>query len=91
MAGYIISGSPNIFSNIGTDDKVIPQARVGDLTIGECGHTGLIISGSPDIFGNIGTDDKVIPKAFVGSLVYGCNIGLVISGDPTHFLDPPEV
>ena len=89
-AGLTINGSPNIFSNIGTDGKVIPQARLGDLTIGPCAATGMIIAGSPDVFGNIGTDGKVIPKALVGSLVFGGNIGLIITGDVTHFIDPPE-
>ena len=99
MSGYIIDGSPDIFTNVGTDGLPVPQGRVGDLVIGDCGHTGNVISGSVDIFGDIGTDGKVIPKAYVGSLVFGYNYcgsgyapltGLVIEGDPRHFLDPPE-
>ncbi len=70
--GFIITGSPDAISS-GKG-----QAGVGDLTIGWCGHPGIIVTGSPDTLAN----NK--GKATVGSQITGCNIGTVITGNPTH-------
>jgi uncharacterized Zn-binding protein involved in type VI secretion len=72
MSGYIIRASEDgISGNLG-------QARLTDLTIGFCGHTGRIITGSSSAFMNN------LAKARVGDLVTGCNIGNVITGNNTH-------
>jgi len=73
MTGIIISGSPDTFS----EGKAI--ARVGDITIGTCGHTGVIITGS-----TINKSNGKF-KAIVGSQVTGCNIGIVITGATSHY------
>jgi uncharacterized Zn-binding protein involved in type VI secretion len=72
MVGKIIGGSSNVIST------AKGQARLTDLTIGECGHTGRIITGSSTCFAN------GLQKAFLTSQVTGCNIGQVVSGNPTH-------
>lgn len=72
MSGSIITGSPNAVS------ESSPVARITDITVGVCGHTGIIVSGSTVNFTNS------LGKAFVGSSVTGCNIGVVISGAGTQ-------
>jgi len=72
MSGYIVSGSPNIKSTSSA------QGRLSDITIGGCGHSGTIVTGSPTVLGNS------LQKAKVGSLVTGCNIGVVVTGSPSH-------
>ena len=72
MGGFIMTGSPDAISS-GKG-----QAGVGSITIGWCGHTGIIVTGSPDTLAN----NK--GKATVGSQITGCNIGTVITGNPTH-------
>lgn len=72
MGGIIITASGNSGSN-GQG-----QARVGDLTIGWCGHTGMIISGSATSLMNS------LGKARIGEGVFGCNIGDIITGSPNH-------
>ena len=72
MSGFIITGSPNIQSTGAA------QARLSDMTIGGCGHTGIIVTGSPVVIGNN------LQKATVGSVVTGCNIGHVVTGSPSH-------
>ena len=46
MTGHIITGSPNVI------DLSQKQARLTDMTIGECGHTGRIVSGTPVVIAN---------------------------------------
>jgi hypothetical protein len=75
MSGVIIQGSPNIKSGNS------PQGRIIDFTIGECGHTGIIITGSPNSKGNSRG------KARIGDQVTGCNIGIIITGNPTHLIN----
>lgn len=72
MGGYIITASPNhISSGLGV-------GRFTDITIGYCGHSGTIVSGSPN------DNTNGFSKARVGSAVTGCNIGTVVTGNPTH-------
>jgi len=72
MTGFIVTGSVDAVS------EGLGNARVGDMTIGSCGHTGIIVSGSAtNVTNNLG-------KALVGSQVTGCNIGTVVTGSPTH-------
>jgi uncharacterized Zn-binding protein involved in type VI secretion len=72
MTGWIITGSPNV----NCDNKA--QARLTDITIGACGHTGSIVSGSTTVFANS------LGKAIIGSQVVGCNIGAVVTGSPKY-------
>ncbi len=72
MSGNIITASPNgLSANLG-------QARLTDVTIGFCGHTGKIVTGSSSAFMNN------LSKARIGDNVTGCNIGIVITGNNTH-------
>ena len=72
MGGMIITASGNAGSGI------LKQARLTDITIGWCGHTGIIVSSSMASFTN------TLGKARIGSQVVGCNIGMVISGRFDH-------
>jgi hypothetical protein len=72
MGGIIISGSHNAGSGI------LKQARMLDITIGWCGDPGMIVSSSAT------SKTNTLGKARIGSQVIGCNIGIVISGMPTH-------
>ena len=72
MTGKIIGASTNVIST------AKGQARLIDITIGECGHPGRIVSGSSVCLAN------ARQKAVLTSLVVGCNIGRVVSGNTTH-------
>jgi hypothetical protein len=72
MSGPIITCSPN--NGSGT----LGQARLTDITVGSCGHTGQIITSSSLAFCN------TLGKARIGDLVDGCNIGIVVTGNPIH-------
>lgn len=72
MTGKIIGASTDVYS------ASKGQARLVDLTIGECGHPGRIVSASAVCF----ADSR--QKAHLTSVVTGCNIGRVVSGDTTH-------
>ena len=72
MGGYIITASPNVISSSQG------QGRFVDTTIGYCGHTGIIITSSVTVKAN------TLGKAKIGDQVVGCNIGTVITGNPTH-------
>jgi uncharacterized Zn-binding protein involved in type VI secretion len=75
MSGKIIKGSKDIeSSNLG-------QARLTDLTQGWCGHTGKIVTGSSNVLAN------GLGSARVGDQVTGCNIGRLITGNPTHIIN----
>jgi hypothetical protein len=72
MIGFIISGSSNAKSeNLGV-------GRVGDITIGTCGHTGSVVSGSVTNLTN------GAGKSTVGSTIAGCNQGTMVTGSSTH-------
>jgi uncharacterized Zn-binding protein involved in type VI secretion len=51
------------------------QARLTDVTMGDCGHTGYIITGS-----TMARCDG-LPKARIGDFVIGCNIGIIVFGN----------
>ncbi|MEE9571903.1 MAG: hypothetical protein V3W20_02515 [Candidatus Neomarinimicrobiota bacterium] len=72
MGGTIVTGSPNTISG------GLSQAGVTGMTIGWCGHTGIIVTGSPDCLANS------LGKAVFGSVITGCNIGTIVTGNPTH-------
>jgi len=72
MIGIIITASANHLSG------GLGVARLTDMTIGACGHTGIIVTGSSKSFTN------GLGKARIGDMVTGCNIGNIITGNPTH-------
>lgn len=72
MGGFIITGSSDAVS------AGLSNARVGDITIGYCGHVGMVVTGSGSNLTNS------LGKSTTGSVVTGCNIGMVITGSPTH-------
>jgi hypothetical protein len=74
MSGPIITCSPNDGSSL------LGQARLTDITVGGCGHTGTIVTASSLAFCN------VLGKARIGDLVTGCNIGTIVTGNPIHFV-----
>lgn len=75
MAGFIVTGSPDITSTASA------QSRLSDITIGGCGHPGTLIPPtSPTVLGNS------LQKATLGTGVTGCNIGTVVTGSPSHII-----
>jgi len=72
MTGFIISGWPNSISGNSS------QATLISATIGACGHPGIIVTASPNVLTNS------LGKARIGDSVTGCNIGVVVTGFPTH-------
>lgn len=72
MTGPIITASENGISG------GLAQARLVDITIGSCGHTGRIVTcSSTAILNSRG-------KARIGDLVTGCNIGVIVTGNGVH-------
>jgi hypothetical protein len=74
MSGPIITCSPNDGSG------TLGQARLTDITVGSCGHTGTIVTASTLAFCN------TLGKARIGDLVDGCNIGVIVTGNPIHLV-----
>jgi len=74
MAGPIITGSPN--DNSGG----LAQARLTDMVIGYCGHTGSIVSAASYCNANS------LGKARIGDKVVGCVIGNIVTGSPNHIV-----
>jgi uncharacterized Zn-binding protein involved in type VI secretion len=72
MTGTIITASADHKSG------GLGVARLTDMTIGACGHPGTIVTGSSLSLTN------GLPKARIGDQVTGCNIGNIITGNPTH-------
>jgi hypothetical protein len=72
MIGRIITASDNGISG------ALGQARLLDITIGNCGHTGRIVTCSSTAILN----DR--GKARIGDQVTGCNIGIIITGNNKH-------
>ncbi len=74
MGGWIIE------SCLGTDSVGLGQARITNMTVGYCGHTGQVVTGaSAAMCGSLG-------MARIGETVTGCNIGQVITGAPNHII-----
>jgi uncharacterized Zn-binding protein involved in type VI secretion len=71
MAGFVITGSGDVIA------EGSGKARLGDLTIGFCGHVGVIVSGSGISIVN------GMPDARLGDAVAGCNIGALITSTAT--------
>ena len=69
MSGYIITSAQTVYAY---NKKV---ARVGDIVIGMCGHSGTIVTGSSNVI----TENK--KTARVGDQFIGDFTGIIISGD----------
>jgi len=71
MAGFVITGSGNVIA------EGSGKARLGDITIGFCGHAGVIVTSSNlSIVNGMG-------DARLGDMVAGCNIGALITSTAT--------
>ena len=70
MQGPILTGSVNVLTN------KFGNARLDDVVIGNCGHTGIIISSSS----TVNTTSK--GNARIGDSFSGCFSGTIISGSP---------
>jgi len=72
MAGPIITASHN------AESGNLKVARLTDVVMGYCGHTGTIVTASAsNITNNLG-------KARIGDSVTGCTIGNLITGNSRH-------
>jgi len=72
MGGMIITSSGEHVSS------ALGVARLADITIGYCGHTGIIVTSSTK------SRTNVRGKAMVGSQVSGCHSGTIVTGDTKH-------
>lgn len=72
MGGFIITSSGDHKSS------EFGVARLADMTVGYCGHTGIIVTSS------LKNKSNTRGKAIVGSQVSGCHSGKVITGDTKH-------
>lgn len=73
VGGTIIVGSSDTFTNN------LPQARLGDTVLADCGHTGTIISASSTVFcNNLGV-------ARLGDTTTGCYNATIITASPDTF------
>jgi len=68
VSGIVITGSPDVLTN----DR--QTARVGDIVVGNCGHTGIIITGCNTVFAN----DREV--AALTDLVGGNVNGIIVTG-----------
>jgi len=75
MSGPVITASPDDISGN------LNQARLTDMTIGWCGHTGIIVTSAPYC------DANNLGKARIGDSVVGCNIGVLVTGNATHLVE----
>lgn len=68
MTGILVEGSGNVFTN------AIPQSRLNDTVLGDCGHTGIMITGSGTVFTN------GLQTSRLGDEFNGCFFGQIIEG-----------
>jgi len=67
-AGVIVTGASK------TTTEYLPDARIGDVGIGFCGHPTVIVSGS----GTVTIEGS--SNARVGDAVAGCIVGVIVTG-----------
>jgi len=72
MGGFIMTCSPDAKSGGQGQSTLI------DTTIGWCGHTGTVVTSS------LKSKTNGLGKARIGETVTGCNIGIVVDGNPKH-------
>jgi uncharacterized Zn-binding protein involved in type VI secretion len=70
VGGTIIVGSPDTFTNN------LPQARLGDTVLADCGHKGTIITASPTVLCN----NKGVAR--LGDNTTGCYRAKIITASP---------
>lgn len=70
VGGTIITGSENVKTNN------LPQARLGDTVLADCGHKGTIITASTTVFAN----KKGVAR--LGDSTTGCYKAKIISASP---------
>lgn len=70
QSGIVVQGSAI------TSSGKLPNARIADLIIASCGHTGVIVTGSSHSF------SEKRPMAHIGSRFTGCFIGTIVTGSP---------
>lgn len=76
VGGTIITGSPDTYANN------LNIARLGDIVLGDCGHTGSICTCSATVKAN------GLGIARIGDQVTGCLIdGAIITGSPDTFTE----
>jgi len=72
MAGVIVTGCPSMtICNM-------PDARIGDIVLGYCGHPGILVTGSPN------TNSCNSPRVRISDVFAGCFTGVIVTGCPTH-------
>jgi uncharacterized Zn-binding protein involved in type VI secretion len=57
------------------------EARLGDITINPCGHTGTIVTAS----GTVYTNERGVAR--LGDYITGCNIGTIITASGNVSVD----
>lgn len=70
QSGSIVQGSPTVFAG------GRPVARIGDIILAGCGHTGTIVTGAATVNANS------ISVAVLTSQFVGCFSGQIIDGIP---------
>lgn len=73
VTGIICSGSPNVNCNN------MNAARIGDVVIFNCGHSGTIVTGSGTVSANN------LPLARIGDIVKGPMVATIVSGSGNSF------
>ena len=68
MVGAIITGSPD------TPTENSPTARLSDISLAFCGHTGVIVTGASK------TNVNNLPMARITDLTVGCFISVIVTG-----------
>lgn len=68
MVGFIITGSGD------TPTENSPTARLNDISLASCGHTGIIVTGASK------TNVNNRPMARLTDLTVGCFISVIVTG-----------
>ena len=71
MSGHIVTGAATI---IGEGSNA---ARIGDIVVGNCGHTGIIVTGSSTVIG------EASGLARIGDRFQGTFSGTIVTGAAT--------
>lgn len=74
VSGIIVVVSTDVFAN------GLGLARIGDIAVATCGHTGMIATGSGSVFTN------GIGNARLGDTTSGCFVGTIATGSSDTFI-----
>jgi len=72
VGGTLITGAPTVTTGN------LPDARIGDSVVTDCGHVDLVISGSTTVTSNILSTARIGDST--GAL--GIYVAIIITGDP---------